>query len=173
MSSVLTSGSILREAVKKLVIVDISLRHPNAHLKDSEDKMYQIMEKMKEIDGMGLYKRIDVICELKKVEPDEKVIKLLMTNLFKVNNFTFMDFQVDDYMSAWSMLKRTWKEGFVPWNGETLFLKGENSDYIKSTDEAEIKEFFPNSKIETISKSGHWPHLDNQDEFIQKVIKFI
>lgn len=173
MSSVLSYDSVLREAVKKLIVVDVSLRYPSEHLKYSDDKMYQLMLKMREIDAMKLDKKVDVENELRKEVSDENVINFLMMSVSKTHYYGFHRIGFDELMKAWPMLKRTWKQGFVPWNGETLFLKGENSDYIRTSDEPEIKKFFPNSTIETVSKSGHWPHFDNQDEFIQKLIKFI
>ena len=173
MSSVLSSDSVLREAVKKLIVVDVSLRYPSAHLKDSDDKMYRLMLKMCEINTMKFDKKVDVENELRKEASDENVINFLMMSVSKIHYYGFHRIGVDELIKAWPILKETWKQGFVPWNGESLFLKGENSDYIRTSDEPEIKDFFPNSKIESVSKSGHWPHFDNQDEFIQKLIKFI
>ena len=56
---------------------------------------------------------------------------------------------------------------------KTLFLSGENSDYILETDYAEIKKYFPNSEIEIIENASHWLHADNPEAFYTKVIAFI
>lgn len=56
--------------------------------------------------------------------------------------------------------------------GRTLFLKGEFSEYVMPTDEPLIKVHFPNAQIGVITKSGHWLHAQNPDEFLQKTLNF-
>lgn len=57
--------------------------------------------------------------------------------------------------------------------GDTLFLKGEKSGYIESTDEILIKKHFPNATIATVSRAGHWLHAENPSEFYQIVMNFL
>ena len=59
------------------------------------------------------------------------------------------------------------------YNGNTLFLNGEVSDYIKNEDHNLIKEHFPASEIKTISGVGHWLHAEKPTEFYKKVTDFI
>lgn len=175
MNSVLTSSSILGDAIKKLIVVDVSLRHPSGHLKDQkDDKIFNLMNTMIEINEMKSFDRSLVIEKLREIEHDSNVINFLLLNLVKqANGYAFDNLSLEYLRQSWLMLRRTWKEYFVPWIGETLFLKGERSDYLREDDEAEIKRLFPDSRIETVSKSGHWPHFDNQNEFINKVVSFL
>ncbi len=174
MSSVLTESK-LRFAVKKLVIVGVSLRHPSAGREN--DKFFNLMTKMIEINQMRLTERADVIKELRTVEQNDNVINFLFLNLVKhYGHYTFDNLSLVNLKESWPRLKSQWskiKNDFIPWHGETLFIKGEHSDYIRTEDETEIHHYFTNSKIETISKSGHWPHFDNQEEFINKLILFL
>jgi len=55
----------------------------------------------------------------------------------------------------------------------TLFLRGDKSEYVMSSDEALIKQHFPSSEIETISNAGHWLHAENPSDFYESVINFI
>lgn len=57
--------------------------------------------------------------------------------------------------------------------GDTLFLKGDKSEYIAAQDEAIIKAHFPNAKIETIANAGHWLHAENPKDFYNAVINFV
>lgn len=176
MSSVLRGDSVMRKAVKKLIVVDVSLRHPSTDKPIDSDHLHLLMKKMIEINNLKFSKRSDVIEELKKVEHNENVINFLLLNLTRVNGvvFEFGNLELKYLEGSWKMLKSQWNElEFVPWEGETLFIKGELSDYIKESDNEKIYKYFPNSKIEIISKSGHWPHFDNQNEFINKMIKFL
>ncbi len=58
-------------------------------------------------------------------------------------------------------------------NGDTLFLKGANSQYIMPMDEVLILKHFPKAKIKTISNAGHWLHAENPVDFFNEVINFI
>lgn len=57
--------------------------------------------------------------------------------------------------------------------GDTLFLRGDRSDYILAPEEILIQEYFPVSDIRTISNAGHWVHADNPVEFYEQVMQFI
>ncbi len=58
-------------------------------------------------------------------------------------------------------------------NGETLFLRGDKSEYILQNDIDTIKKHFPNASIETVSNAGHWLHAENPKEFFTKVLTFL
>jgi len=58
-------------------------------------------------------------------------------------------------------------------NKDVLFIKGENSDYIKPEHHSSIYHYFPNAKIQTIEKSSHWVHADNPEKFMESIISFI
>ena len=58
-------------------------------------------------------------------------------------------------------------------NNETLFLRGDKSEYIALQDEALIKRHFPLADIKTISNAGHWLHAENPKDFYQAVIDFV
>ncbi|MFP4847096.1 alpha/beta fold hydrolase [Winogradskyella sp. PE311] len=56
---------------------------------------------------------------------------------------------------------------------ETLFLRGDRSEYIGESDEALINRHFLNSELVTISNAGHWLHAENPKEFYNAVINFV
>ncbi|MEO8515261.1 MAG: alpha/beta fold hydrolase [Flavobacterium sp.] len=58
-------------------------------------------------------------------------------------------------------------------NKDTLFLRGDKSDYILDSDFETILHHFPKAKIETISHAGHWLHAENPSEFFDKSIHFL
>lgn len=58
--------------------------------------------------------------------------------------------------------------------GQTLFIKGELSDYINSFDFAPItRQLFPNAKLQTIEEAGHWLHAEQPEVFFTMVKEFI
>ncbi len=56
---------------------------------------------------------------------------------------------------------------------DTLFLRGDKSEYIGESDEAIIQRHFPNSEIVTIANAGHWLHAENPKDFYEAVINFV
>lgn len=57
--------------------------------------------------------------------------------------------------------------------GETLFLRGDKSEYIIYNDFDAIKKPFPNAIIDTVSNAGHWLHAENPKEFFKKTLAFL
>lgn len=56
---------------------------------------------------------------------------------------------------------------------DTLFIRGQKSNYILEADYGAIAMQFPNSDIETIYGAGHWVHAENPLEFYNLVTEFI
>jgi pimeloyl-ACP methyl ester carboxylesterase len=54
-------------------------------------------------------------------------------------------------------------------DGPTLFLAGERSDYIRPRDEAAIRRLFPQARIVEVGQSGHWPHAEQPERFLSLV----
>ncbi len=56
---------------------------------------------------------------------------------------------------------------------ETLFLRGELSNYILEDDVSQLKTALPNSIVKTMKKVGHWLHAENPSEFYDLTTSFI
>ena len=56
---------------------------------------------------------------------------------------------------------------------ETLFLRGELSNYILEEDIDQLKIAMPNSSVKTIKNVGHWLHAENPTEFYELTTSFI
>ncbi len=56
---------------------------------------------------------------------------------------------------------------------DTLFLRGDRSEYIGDDDERAISNHFSKSEIITIANSGHWLHAENPKGFFKAVIQFV
>ena len=59
------------------------------------------------------------------------------------------------------------------YDGPTLFIGGERSQYISKETSGLIFELYPNFELEYVSNAGHWVHADNPSEFYQKVSDFL
>ena len=62
---------------------------------------------------------------------------------------------------------------FLRFNKDTLFLRGDRSEYIGEGDERIISNHFKKAEIVTISDAGHWLHAENPKDFFEAVIQFV
>ena len=58
-------------------------------------------------------------------------------------------------------------------HGQTLFLGGEESDYLLPEHHGDIYSLFPNAQINTIPEAGHWLHADQPQLVIDNIKQFI
>lgn len=58
-------------------------------------------------------------------------------------------------------------------DGPTVFISGDRSDYIKTNHHCLIDELFPQAKLVRISKAGHWLHTEQLSRFVQAVDEFL
>jgi esterase len=59
-----------------------------------------------------------------------------------------------------------------PFGSPVLFVKGELSNYLQSSDIPLIRNCFPNAKMLEIKGAGHWVHADKPEEFFVAVNDF-
>lgn len=55
----------------------------------------------------------------------------------------------------------------------TLFMGGENSDYIKDPDKKDIDRLFPNNHLIYIKNAGHWLHAEQPSAVVETIKAFL
>jgi len=60
-----------------------------------------------------------------------------------------------------------------PFHGEALFIRGGKSGYIDPDDESLIQQWFPEARLETMEKAGHWVHAEDPDGLYDRVHGFL
>ena len=55
----------------------------------------------------------------------------------------------------------------------TLFIKGEQSDYILDEDQFILDYHFPQNQLQSIPKAGHWLHAEDPKRFYEIVVAFL
>jgi len=153
------------ELICKLIIVDISPRFYPIH----HDK---IIEGLKILDFSILKSRSQVDGVLSKYIKDSDVRQFLLKSIYwKERNQ--LDFRFN--LNAISQNISNVGEGLnndancsVP----TLFIKGENSNYINDDDEDLIFKHFTNVEIQTMDQAGHWLHAEKPQKFFEMSIRF-
>jgi pimeloyl-ACP methyl ester carboxylesterase len=59
------------------------------------------------------------------------------------------------------------------YEGPTLFIKGEMSDYILAEELDDYRQYFPAAQLETVLKAGHWIHAEQPARFLEVLTKFL
>lgn len=60
-----------------------------------------------------------------------------------------------------------------PFEGETLFLSGGTSDYVKAAHRDRIKTLFPNAHFAKLPDTGHWLHAEKPRDFEASLRAFL
>ncbi|MEZ4803282.1 MAG: alpha/beta fold hydrolase [Gelidibacter sp.] len=154
------------ELVEKLIIADISPRYYPTHHDD-------ILKGLSSLNFDILKSRGEAEDILKQYVPDFGTRQFLLKNLYWETkeklalrlNLEALKENVNEVGEALPMHSKFEKD--------TLFLRGDRSEYISLQDQGIIKTHFPKAKIETISNAGHWLHAENPTDFFEAVSNFI
>lgn len=155
------------DMVEKLVVVDIA---PKAYVGNHMD----IFEALFALDLKNLKSRIEASDFLAKRIKDDGVRQFILKNLS-------IDKDTQEY--EWKMnlpvIHKAYRhilgEGDLEhsFGGETLFIRGEKSDYILPNEFENYQKLFPNSDLATINNAGHWVHAEQPEQFLQVLTKFL
>ncbi len=152
--------------IKKLIIVDIGPKYYPLHHQD-------ILDGLNALDFEELHSRGEVDKALSAYIQDTGVRLFLMKNLFwKEKKQLGLRINLDVLIKNSSEIGVELPKNLI-FRGETLFLKGSNSNYIVDEDKDRIKNQFPNSILREISDAGHWVHAENPIEFSKEVFEFV
>ena len=151
--------------VSSLIVVDIA---PKVYLPGHED----ILHALSKVNPKKLKSRHEAVDIISTYIHDPSVVQFLLKNLDRQIDGSFhwkmnLPVLIDQYNE---MLDFPSKGSF---DGPSLFLKGEKSDYILPSDEENIFTLFPNAKIVSIKDAGHWVHAENPVDFISETSTFL
>jgi len=154
------------EKVDKLIVADIGPKNYPPH-------HHQILEALNAVDFSKITLRTEVDTILKEYIKEQGVRQFLLKNVYRKTkdmlDFRFnLDSLTDNNIEVGAALP-----AFAEYQGEVLFLRGENSAYISNDDVALIKAHFSNAEIITIPNAGHWLHAENPVDFLREVSLFL
>ncbi len=153
--------------INKIVIVDIA---PKKYAKLHED----IFLGLKSIDFNFIGSRKEVDEKLSLYITDDRVRQFLLKSVywesqqrlgFRFNLDILYDFSKNSISNEFKTA--------ISFNGPSLFLHGELSNYVSEKDYELINYHYNNASIIKVPNSGHWLHVDNPDFFLEKTINFL
>jgi pimeloyl-ACP methyl ester carboxylesterase len=154
------------ELVNKLIVADISPRmYPPHH--------HDILEALNSVDFTVQNSRKLIDEKLAELIPEVGIRQFMLKSVFRKTK--------DELAFRFNLKSLTENNNevgealpsFTVFEGETLFLKGENSGYISANEEPIIEAHFPNSTMKKIANAGHWLHAENPKDFYNEVVTFI
>jgi pimeloyl-ACP methyl ester carboxylesterase len=154
------------EQVDRLVIEDIAPRlYPPRH--------EQVLAGLRSLDLACHRTRLEMEETLAPWVPDRSMRQFLLKNVAHdpAGGFKWK-IGLQELQAAYPSLGQPPQFG-APFTGPTLFVRGEDSDYLLAEDEDLIRQFFPTARLQTIPRAGHLPHVENPDVFVSTVVEFL
>lgn len=154
------------ERVEKLVIADIGPKYYAPHHQD-------ILAGLNAIDFSARPSRAEVEEVLSGYITDFGTRQFLMKNLYwETPGQLAFRFNLEVFNHQIDNIGEALPEG-IAYQGPTLFLRGDRSNYIKDADIPGIKAHFPQATVVTIANSGHWLHAENPHDFMEQTLSFL
>ncbi len=141
----------------------------------------EIVEKIILEDAAGIKPKQDAIKPFLYI--GAKVFNLIIPNFFKIKQKLRTKFYASleaDYINAGDMkgtLTNLLDEDLTPdlpkIKNDTLLIWGEKDRAVPLLDGKKMYRLIPNSRIEVFDNIGHFPHLENQELFVQFVKDYL
>ncbi|MGC6431765.1 MAG: alpha/beta fold hydrolase [Jejuia sp.] len=159
-------STLYPEMVSKLVVADISPRFYPVH----HDA---ILNGLSALDFAEIKSRGQADKVLSEYVSEVGIRQFLLKNLYWVEKGQLglrinLEVLKDEVSEVGESLP-----SYARFEKDTLFLRGDRSEYIGVGDESIIKNHFPKAKIETIANAGHWLHAENPSDFFEAVLNFL
>jgi esterase len=152
------------ERVQKLVIADIAPVLYTPHHQ-------AIFAGLQAIDLAQLQQRSAADAPLAQFVGELSVRQFLLKSLYRDDEGFHWRFNLPVLIDSYRELLAA-PHG-KPFNGPTLFIKGELSDYIVAEYEPVMRELFPNFKFKVITGTSHWLHAEKPIAFNKLVQQFL
>ncbi len=149
------------DLVNQLIVLDIA---PVSYQND----LSELLKIMIALDTTKLSSRSEATTYFEQLIDDDRFNQFLVSNLELVNGQYKWRINlpvIADFIPAIRSFPEVDKE--KTYTGSTVFIKGEQSDYILDQHQPIILEKFPNAIFEVIPKSGHNPHVDQPSQLVE------
>ncbi len=104
---------------------------------------------------------------------DESVVQFLLLSLMRDDSGVF-DWRLnrEGITEAYDRF-RDGLSADSPFDGETLFIRGAESNYVTDSAEPVLQALFSHYRVETIANAGHWLHAEQPAAFNAVVLDFL
>ena len=151
-------------SIGKLIVADIapfSYQHSHQHL----------VTAMLQLDLVNSSSRSDVDAQLAETIAESGIRQFLLQNLKRVDDKYQWRINLQAIGNNMEILLGYSGSGTA--NHSTLFLAGENSDYITPNMQSDILSMFPKAEFKSIPDAGHWLHAEQPATFLRLTRNFL
>ncbi len=151
--------------INKLVVLDIAPvdYHPRHNV---------IIDALQSVQEQIVSSRGEADLIMKEFIDEMGVRQFLLKSLFKFENGYAWKFNLNTIVENYSKIIANINETHSC-QCDTLFIKGNNSDYILPEHREAIVSLFPNSKAKVIHGAGHWLHAEKPQAVNRSIIDFL
>ncbi|MEQ3624347.1 MAG: alpha/beta fold hydrolase [Celeribacter sp.] len=161
MQLALTHGDLIR----RLVIADIA---PVAY----DHSQRHLIHALQKLDLNAVTTRGDANERLAPLIEDERVRAFLLQSLDLKSDLPRWRLNLDVLDACMDQITG-WPGTEGQFDGATLFLSGELSDYVQSEHRAQIRDLFPRARFAKLPDTGHWLHAEKPRDFEATVDMFL
>ncbi|TAN53252.1 MAG: alpha/beta fold hydrolase [Methylococcaceae bacterium] len=155
------------ERVSRVLVADIAPA-------DYPDHHQPLLDALEALPLAGLNSRQEADARLTAAIPQATLRRFLLQNLITTSagyrwrvNLPSIRANLPALLAAPAI------DHFPPYQGATLFLAGERSDYVRPEHYAAIGRHFCHAHIRTLHGAGHWLHVDQPEAFLQAAREFL
>lgn len=159
------------ELVERLCVVDVS---PADY--DSGSEFVGYIAAMRELDLTAIEQRSDADAALVDAVPNSTVRSFLLQNLRRgddgwawLPNLEVLARDITK-LSGWPEQELG---GLAPYDGSTLWISGQRSDYVRDEFGPAMDRWFPRNRRVTIKDAGHWVHSEKPEIFTEVLRRFL
>ncbi len=154
-------SSMAPSTVDRLIVLDIA---PIAYSEHRHQNVFLGLQAILD-NPPSSRQQADVL--LSQSIEETSVRQFLMKSLIKTADYFEWSFNAKGLMKNYDQLMG-WQEN-APFYGQTLFIKGGNSDYLLPEHQSAITRQFPNAKAHIVAQTGHWLHAE-KPEIVGRII---
>lgn len=155
------------ELVDRLVVVDMS---PVSYSPISDLRGFA--QAMLALDLPDLGSRGEADDQLRAAVPDDTIRAFLLQNLRREGKTWTWQLNLDLLSESMGDLA-AWPDVSGQFDGPTLWVKGQHSQYITEEYAAVMRHYFPATRQVTVKNAGHWVHSEQPEVFGAVVRRFL
>ncbi|KAL1500823.1 hypothetical protein ABEB36_006259 [Hypothenemus hampei] len=162
------------DLLENLIVVDIS----PISLSPSLNEMTEILKVMNRVQiptNVALSKARSLVEEqLANTIREKDVRAFILTNLIPAGEASYKwRVNLPILIEKFHEIAKFEAPSDSQYNGETLFIGGEKSNYIPESDFPKILKLFPKAELKYIAGAGHWVHAEKPNEFLKITMDFL
>ncbi|MEE3642918.1 MULTISPECIES: esterase [unclassified Brenneria] len=154
-------SAVIPQRLEKLVAIDIAPVDYQTRRHDS------VFAALRAVTDAGMTSRSQAAALMRQYLKEEGVIQFLLKS-FQQGEWRF------NVPILWDQYENIvgWQE--VPaWQGQILFIRGENSPYLDDIHRDAVLRQFPQARAHAIGGAGHWVHAEKPQAVLRAIHRFL